>query len=86
MVEKTIGDSIRGGYKGKNKTIHNGLNRYRSHAFAHMASVGMTCLLRPVTEAGTTYFLKPSRVFIEASLPCHSCRGMMVGMEIEDST
>lgn len=41
------------------KSIKDGLNRYRSHAFAHMANVGMTYLLRPATKAGMICYLKP---------------------------
>ena len=68
------------------KSTKDSLNRYRSHAFAHMANVGMTYLLRPATKAGMICYLKPARAFIEASLPCHSCKGMWGRMEIEDST
>lgn len=41
------------------KSIKDGLNRYRSHAFAHMANVGMTYLLRPATKAWMICYLKP---------------------------
>ena len=47
----------------KKKPIMDGLTRHRSQATAQ-ASVGMTCLLRPAFTS------------MDASLPCHSSRGM----------
>ena len=50
------------------KTKIDGFRKHRSHATAQSCE-GMTC------------FLKPALTLINASLPCHSYKGMCVGLE-----